>query len=130
VRVNYRVTSPRDSEDRMLRARRRRDERRAMAKALHPHLPPDVAGKPHGSVLVTFARYGMRPLDDDALAYAYKSFRDQCAAWMRVKDAPTDPPAWRYEQAQHVTKVPDTRRGRRGHVRYEVFTIVRIKEGI
>ncbi|MGO9836222.1 MAG: hypothetical protein ACLP1X_18635 [Polyangiaceae bacterium] len=127
VRVAYRITSPRDSEDRMVRSRRRKDERRAMARALHPFAPPNVAGKAPGAVVVTFTRYGMRPLDTDTVQYAFKSLRDQVAVWLGCKDAPTDPPEWRYEQVAHVQKEPDTRRGRAGHERFEIYTMVRIE---
>jgi len=48
--------------------------------------------------LVTFTREGLRLLDDDNLAGAFKRARDHVAAWLGTGDAPSAPVAWRYEQ--------------------------------
>jgi hypothetical protein len=47
---------------------------------------------------VTFTREGLRSLDDDNLAAAFKRVRDHVAAWLGTGDAPDAPVAWRYAQ--------------------------------
>jgi hypothetical protein len=53
------------------------------------HSPPRV---------VTLTRVGKRLLDDDNLASAFKSVRDEVAAFFGVSDAPGGPICWKYEQ--------------------------------
>lgn len=47
---------------------------------------------------VTFTREGLRLLDDDNLAAAFKRVRDHVAAWLGTGDAPDAPVTWRYAQ--------------------------------
>lgn len=48
--------------------------------------------------VVTLTRVGKRQLDDDNLAAAFKSIRDEVAVWLGCGDSPKDPIEWRYQQ--------------------------------
>jgi RNase P/RNase MRP subunit POP5 len=133
LKLDYRVRPPRDSENTIVRCSRRRNERRQMALCLEGHEAPNVHGLRPGSVIVTFTRVTQRALDDDSLAFAYKSLRDAIADWMGVGDSPTDPVSWRYRQRQLVQLElnPNHGRGRASHRqgprRYVNYTIIDIK---
>lgn len=58
-------------------------------------------------VLVTFTRHGMRLLDDDNLAGAYKAVRDVVAEVLGVDDGDTERVRWAYRQ--EAVKRADTR---------------------
>jgi hypothetical protein len=58
---------------------------------------------------VTFTREGMRALDDDNLAAAFKRVRDHVAAWLGTGDAPDAPVAWRYAQRRTKTYAVEVR---------------------
>lgn len=85
------------------RAARAKKERRATSWALsmrassfpHPLKPPTTC---------TLARIAPRALDDDNLAGALKSIRDEVAAFFDVDDGPKGPIAWRYEQRREAPK--------------------------
>jgi hypothetical protein len=49
-------------------------------------------------LVVTLTRVGVRDLDDDNLAAAFKSVRDEVARWAGCGDSPRDPITWRYAQ--------------------------------
>lgn len=71
----------------------KREQGDAVDAALRRVSPPDGA-----RWAVTFTREGVRLLDDDNLAAAFKRVRDHVAAWLGTGDAPDAPVAWRYEQ--------------------------------
>lgn len=73
--------------------RAKREQGAAVDAALRGVAPPKGA-----RWLVTFTREGVRMLDDDNLAAAFKRARDHVAAWLGTGDAPDAPVAWRYEQ--------------------------------
>jgi hypothetical protein len=129
VRCEFRIRSPRDSERSQVRCFRRRSEKAAVRRVLDEYEPPDVAGKPPGALVCTFTRFAAHPLDDDALAYAYKSFRDAVADWAGTKDGPKDPIKWQYAQERWLIKEPNPRCGRRreGPTRYQSFTTISLK---
>ena len=58
---------------------------------------------------VTFTREGLRALDDDNLAAAFKRVRDHVAAWLGTGDAPDAPVAWRYAQRRAKTYAVEVR---------------------
>lgn len=76
-------------------ALKRKKERRAVAYALCMQKP-----LPSPPVVVTLTRVGKRLLDDDNLAAAFKSCRDECAAQLGCGDSERDPISWRYKQRQ------------------------------
>lgn len=98
VDVDVRVRSPNryDSEHIMARVTRRKREHAAVAKALEPFARPDLEGE---HVTITLTRMGPRELDDDNLAYAFKSIRDEVANWLGVDDADKRL-SWRYAQVK------------------------------
>lgn len=71
----------------------KREQGDAVDAALRRVSPPDGA-----RWAVTFTREGVRLLDDDNLAAAFKRVRDHVAAWLGTGDAPDAPVAWRYAQ--------------------------------
>lgn len=85
------------------RAARAKKERKATSWALsmrasslpHPLKPPSTC---------TLVRVAPRMLDDDNLAGAFKSIRDEVAAFFDVDDGPKGPIAWRYEQRKGEPK--------------------------
>lgn len=85
------------------RAVRAKKERKATSWALsmrassfpHPLTPPTTC---------TLVRVAPRMLDDDNLAGAFKSIRDEVAAFFDVDDGPKGPIAWRYEQRREAPK--------------------------
>ena len=129
LRIDHRLLSPRDSERSRVRCWRRREERAAVASALAPYEPPDIIGKRHGALVVSFTRHAYHPLDDDALAYTFKSFRDQVAAWAGVRDGPRDPIVWRYDQKPYSHREDNPRYGRprQGKTRWGIFITLDIK---
>jgi hypothetical protein len=76
------------------RAKRAKTERAIVAAALRHH--PFTADKVPSSCTLT--RIAPRALDDDNLAGAFKSIRDEVAAFFDVDDGPKGPIAWRYAQ--------------------------------
>jgi len=52
----------------------------------------------------TLVRVAPRALDDDNLAGAFKSIRDEIAYFWGVDDGPKGPIAWRYEQRKGAPK--------------------------
>lgn len=85
------------------RAARAKRERAVVAVALRSQWLPDVetASPP---TTCTLARIAPRMLDDDNLAGAFKSIRDEVAAFFGVDDGPRGPIAWRYEQRKGQPK--------------------------
>lgn len=85
------------------RAARAKRERAVVAVALRSQWFPDVetASPP---TTCTLARIAPRMLDDDNLAGAFKSIRDEVAAFFGVDDGPRGPIAWRYEQRREAPK--------------------------
>ena len=85
------------------RAARAKRERTIVAVALrchrHPTLEPTCT--PTTCMLI---RIAPRMLDDDNLAGAFKSIRDEVAAFFGVDDGPKGPIAWRYEQRKGEPK--------------------------
>lgn len=62
---------------------------------LEPTCPPTTC---------TLVRIAPRMLDDDNLAGAFKSIRDEVASFFNVDDGPKGPIAWRYEQQRGEPK--------------------------
>jgi hypothetical protein len=74
-------------------AKRRKDQRTIVKWALAYHKRPE--GPPWRVVMT---RQGRRQLDDDNLAGAFKSVRDEVAVWLGCGDSPRDPVVWEYHQ--------------------------------
>ncbi len=74
------------------RARRAREQRRAVRIALARLSPPP------GPWVVALVRIGPRPLDGDNAQGALKACRDAVAVWLGVDDAPDAPVTWTYGQ--------------------------------
>ena len=55
-------------------------------------------------VVVTLCRIGVRDLDDDNLAHAFKAVRDEIAQWLGCDDGPKSPVDWRYMQRRGKPK--------------------------
>lgn len=81
------------------RAARAKKERTIVAVALRQRF--DVLRPPTTCTLI---RIAPRMLDDDNLAGAFKSIRDEVAAFFGVDDGPKGPIAWRYEQRKGAPK--------------------------
>lgn len=79
------------------RAARAKKERAIVATVLRCQWTPydEGSGPP---TTCTLARIAPRMLDDDNLQGAFKSIRDEVAAFFGVDDGPRGPIAWRYEQ--------------------------------
>ena len=94
IEICSEVVTPNDlSEVSWQQTRRRKSERRAIAEALAPYGPSPGPG----DYSVRFTRSGPKPLDDDNLAYAFKTYRDQVADWLQMDD--NDPRLrWAYGQ--------------------------------
>lgn len=60
--------------------------------------------KPALPVVVTLCRIGVRDLDDDNLASAFKAVRDEIAKWLGCDDGPRSPVAWAYAQRRGEPK--------------------------
>lgn len=93
------------------RAARAKKERAVVAVALlHVEVDKSVwhwffHGAPMPkSMTCTLVRIAPRALDDDNLAGAFKSIRDEVAAFFGVNDGPKGPIAWRYEQRKGAPK--------------------------
>jgi hypothetical protein len=82
------------------RAARAKKERAIVAAALRHH--PFAAAQP--PTTCTLIRIAPRMLDDDNLAGAFKSIRDEVAAFFGVDDGPKGPISWRYEQRKSAPK--------------------------
>jgi len=76
-------------------AEKRKKQRHAVAYALSCHKP-----LPSLPVVVTLTRSGARLLDDDNLAAAFKSVRDEVAKALGCGDSAKDPILWRYAQCK------------------------------
>ena len=74
------------------------NQRRAVAWSLMGH------ERPQFPVVVTLTRVGVRDLDDDNLASAFKAVRDELAAWLGCDDGPRAPVSWRYAQRRGEPK--------------------------
>lgn len=81
------------------RAARAKKERAIVAVALRQRI-----GRDDVPTMCTLARIAPRMLDDDNLAGAFKSIRDEVAAYFGVDDGPKGPIAWRYEQRREAPK--------------------------
>ena len=79
------------------RAARAKKERAVVAVALRCQWFPGIDA-PTPPTTCTLARIAPRLLDDDNLQGAFKSIRDEVAAFFGVDDGPKGPIAWRYEQ--------------------------------
>lgn len=79
------------------RAARAKKERAIVAVALRCHHRPTLEPTCPPTTC-TLVRVAPRALDDDNLAGAFKSIRDEVAAFFGVDDGPKGPIAWRYEQ--------------------------------
>lgn len=85
------------------RAARAKKERRATSWALS--MRASSFPRPlRAPTTCTLARIAPRMLDDDNLAGAFKSIRDEVAAFFDVDDGPRGPIAWRYEQRREAPK--------------------------
>lgn len=130
VRVDHRIMIPKEGENGLFRSTRRRGERLAVLQALGLGEPPSLVGEPHGSAVVTFTRYGMRLIDDDTLAYIFKTCRDQVADWFDVADGPNDPIHWQYRQRRYVEKEANPKAKYRPNAprnRYVTFFVIKIR---
>jgi hypothetical protein len=85
------------------RAARAKKERAVVATVLRCQWMPHDEGKGPPTTC-TLARIAPRMLDDDNLAGAFKSIRDEVAAFFGVDDGPKGPIAWRYEQRRGAPK--------------------------
>jgi hypothetical protein len=85
------------------RAARAKKERAVVATVLHCHRRPTLEPTCPPTTC-TLARIAPRMLDDDNLAGAFKSIRDEVAAFFGVDDGPKGPIAWRYEQRKGAPK--------------------------
>lgn len=85
------------------RAARARKERTVVAVALRCHRQP-MLEPTCPPTTCTLARIAPRMLDDDNLAGAFKSIRDEVAAFFGVDDGPKGPIKWRYEQRKGEPK--------------------------
>lgn len=82
------------------RAKRAKTERAVVRAAM---VCNRIFGQPAPSTC-TLVRIAPRALDDDNLAGAFKSIRDEVAAFFEVDDGPKGPIAWRYEQRKGAPK--------------------------
>jgi hypothetical protein len=84
------------------KAARAREQRRAVGYQLHVvrTLAPPCAD----TYRVDLVRIAPRQLDDDNLARALKSCRDEIAKWLGYDDAPSSPITWRYSQRKGEPK--------------------------
>jgi len=82
------------------RAKRAKTERAIVGAALrhHPFTADEVPST------CTLTRIAPRALDDDNLAGAFKSIRDEVAVFFDVDDGPKGPIAWRYAQRKGESK--------------------------
>jgi hypothetical protein len=82
------------------RAKRAKTERAIIGAALrhHPFTADEVPST------CTLVRIAPRALDDDNLAGAFKSIRDEVAAFFGVDDGPKGPIRWCYEQRREAPK--------------------------
>jgi hypothetical protein len=79
------------------RAKRAKTERAIVRTTLACYRQPMLSGDTPPSIC-TLVRVAPRALDDDNLAGAFKSIRDEISAFFEVDDGPNGPIAWRYEQ--------------------------------
>jgi hypothetical protein len=82
------------------RAKRAKTERAIVGAALRHH--PFAADSAPSTCTLT--RIAPRALDDDNLAGAFKSIRDEVAAFFGVDDGPKGPIAWHYGQRKGAPK--------------------------
>ncbi len=82
------------------RAKRSKTERAIVGAALRHH-PFTAEETPSTCTLV---RVAPRALDDDNLAGAFKSIRDEVASFFDVDDGPKGPIAWHYAQRKGEPK--------------------------
>lgn len=82
------------------RAKRAKTERAVVSVALRHH-PFTADAVP---TTCTLTRIAPRALDDDNLAGAFKSIRDEIAAFFGVDDGPKGPIAWHYGQRKGAPK--------------------------
>lgn len=85
------------------RAARAKKERAVVAVVLRLHRSP-MLEPTCPPTTCTLARIAPRMLDDDNLAGAFKSIRDEVAAFFGVDDGPKGLIAWRYEQRKGEPK--------------------------
>jgi len=79
------------------RAKRAKTERAIVGAALRCHRRPMLSGDTPPTTC-TLTRIAPRALDDDNLAGAFKSIRDEVAYFWGVDDGPKGPIVWRYAQ--------------------------------
>ena len=77
-------------------------ERARVVKDQRTHVAFTLAGSPRPPTpcVIHLERHGVRLLDDDNLASAFKGVRDEVALWLAVDDKPGSGVEWRY--AQHA----------------------------
>lgn len=75
--------------------RRKRERAKVLAALIGATIPMRADGQRWA---VTFTREGVRMMDDDNLAVAFKACRDAVGAALGCGDAPAAPVAWRYAQ--------------------------------
>jgi hypothetical protein len=85
------------------RAKRAKTERAIVRVALRCHRRPMLSGDTPPSTC-TLTRIAPRALDDDNLAGAFKSIRDEVAAFFGVDDGLMGPIAWHYAQRKGEPK--------------------------
>jgi hypothetical protein len=85
------------------RAKRAKTERAIVRVALGCHRRPMLSGDTPPTTC-TLTRIAPRALDDDNLAGAFKSIRDEVAFFWGVDDGPKGPIAWHYAQRKGEAK--------------------------
>lgn len=100
ITLPIKVTSPANGSHGHWRksAKERSNQRLVVAWGLRPLMPAALP------VVVTLTRIGVRDLDTDNLAGAFKSVRDAVAAWLGCGDSPSDPVTWVYAQRRGKPK--------------------------
>ena len=81
-----------------MRAREAAHERRIVRVLMHGKKPPALP------VVVTLIRIGVRNLDADNLAAAFKAVRDEVAVWLGADDKPGSGIGWVYAQRRGKPK--------------------------
>lgn len=97
VIIPIRISSPGNGSHGNWRteATKRTKQRAAVAAVLIHHKP-----LPSPPVVVTLTRHAPRTLDDDNLAGAFKSIRDEVAKTLGCGDSVRDPIQWVYKQVK------------------------------
>lgn len=95
ITIETKLVSSANAREHWKAAHRRKSQQRQLV-ALHlvARTPPSLPCE----VLLT--RVGKQPLDDDNLAHAFKSVRDEVAKWIGADDKPGSGITWRYAQTR------------------------------